>query len=234
MRHLAWLILFATLFPATPIKAQTLTLCAGRLIQCTLEEPSVSSKTVSVGDPILCYLRSAREFGRSAFPRGSYLAGRFSDSKDPGRIAGKGWLKLEFDRLILPDTDIPIAAKVIAVRRFRVDEEGKILGQGHPKRDAVAWFVPILWPIDIIRIPGRGPRPTLSGEVPVVLRLIDDVDIPCSSYPTCGGASRATLLPFRHRVQTVGSQKIPLGAKPAGFQKLFRLFSLGHLQPSTC
>src|SRR5690349_6771062 len=133
-------------------KSPTLTLRAGRLIQCTLEEPSLSSKTASVGDPVLCYLRSAREFGRSAFPRGSYLAGRFSDAKDPGRIAGKGWLKLEFDRLIFPDTDIPISAKVIAVRRFRVDEEGKIIGQGHPKREAVAWFVPILWPIDLVRL----------------------------------------------------------------------------------
>jgi len=132
MRHLAWLTLFATILPATSLKAQTLTLRAGRLIQCTLEEPSLSSKTASPGDPILCYLRSAREFGRSAFPRGSYLAGRFSDAKDPGRLAGKGWLKLEFDRLIFPDTDIPVSAKVIAVRRFRVDEEGKILGQGHP------------------------------------------------------------------------------------------------------
>jgi hypothetical protein len=195
MRHLAWLTLFATVVSATPIHAQTLTLRAGRLIQCTLEEPSLSSKTASPGDPILCYLRSAREFGRAAFPRGSYLAGRFSDSKDPGRFAGKGWMKLEFDRLILPDTDIPIVAKVISVRRFRVDEEAKIIGQGHPKRDAVAWFVPILWPIDLVRLPARGPRPTLSGEVPIILRLMDDVDIPCSSYPTCGGASRMTFLP---------------------------------------
>src|SRR6185437_16024900 len=132
MRHLAWLTLVATILPATPIDAQTLMLCAGRLIQCTLEERSLSSKTASVGDPVLCYLRSAREFGRSAFPRGSYLAGRFSDAKDPGRLAGKGWLKLEFDRLIFPDTDIPVSAKVIAVRRFRVDEEGKILGQATP------------------------------------------------------------------------------------------------------
>jgi hypothetical protein len=59
-----------------------------------------SSKTASPGDPVLCYLRSAREFGRSAFPRASYLAGRFSDAKDPGRLAGTGWMKLEFDRLI--------------------------------------------------------------------------------------------------------------------------------------
>jgi hypothetical protein len=38
-------------------------------------------------------------------------------------------MKLEFDRLIFPDPDIRISAKVIAVRRFWVDEEGKIL---HP------------------------------------------------------------------------------------------------------
>jgi hypothetical protein len=106
----------------------------GRLIQCTLEEPSLSSKTTSPGDPILCYLRSAREFGRSAFPRGSYLSGRFADHRDPGRLAGKGWLKLEFDRLIFPDVDIPIAAKVISVRRFRVDEEGKVIGQSQAFR----------------------------------------------------------------------------------------------------
>jgi hypothetical protein len=59
MRHLAWLTLFATILPATSLKAQTLTLRAGRLIQRTLEEPSLSSKTASPGDPDLCYLRSA-------------------------------------------------------------------------------------------------------------------------------------------------------------------------------
>ena len=80
MRHLAWLTLFATVV-TTVIQAQTLTLHAGRLLQCTLEEPSLSSKTASPGEPILCYLRSAREFGRSAFPRGSYLAGTGSDRR---------------------------------------------------------------------------------------------------------------------------------------------------------
>lgn len=106
-------------------------------------------------------------------------------------------MKLEFDRLILPGTDIPIATKVVAVRRFRVDEEGKILGQGHPKRDAIAWMFPFLWPMDLVRLPARGPRPTLSGEVPVVLRLMDDVDIPCSSYPSCGGAPPLAFQPHR-------------------------------------
>lgn len=196
MHGRVWSLVLLLLVPAATLMAQdSLVLRAGRLIQCTLEEPSLSSKTASVGDPILCYLRSAREFGRSAFPRGSYLAGQFTEYRDPGRIAGKGWLKLEFDRLIFPDVDIPIAAKVISVRRFRVDEEGKVIGQGHAKRDAFVWMLPFLWPIDLVRLPARGPRPTISGEVPVVLRLMDDIEIPCSSYPTCRGASPVVLSP---------------------------------------
>jgi hypothetical protein len=182
-------ILTCAIWLSSFLAAQTLTLRAGRLLQCTLEEPSLSSKTTTPGEPILCYLRSAREFGRSAFARGSYLTGRFADYGNPGRLAGKGWLKLEFDRLILPGSEIPIAAKVISVRRFQVDEDGKIIGRGHAKRDALAWSLPILWPIDVIRLPGRGPRPTLSGEVPIVLRLMDDVDIPCESTPSCRASS---------------------------------------------
>jgi hypothetical protein len=92
---------------------------------------------------------------------------------------------------------IPEHESGVAVRHFRVDEEGKILGQGHPKRDAVAWMFPFLWPIDLVRLPARGPRPSLSGEVPVVLRLMDDVDVPCSSYPSCRGASPMAFEPRR-------------------------------------
>lgn len=31
--------------------------------------------------------------------------------RDPGRFLGKGWIKLEFDRLILPNADVPISGK---------------------------------------------------------------------------------------------------------------------------
>ncbi len=107
---------------------------AGTLIHCTLYEPNFSSHTAQIGEPVICYLRPLREFGYSVFPRGSYLTGRFVDYKDPGRIVGKGWLKLEFDRMILsPTTEVPVATKVISIRRYRMDAEGKILGRRPPQ-----------------------------------------------------------------------------------------------------
>ncbi len=89
-------------------------------------------------------------------------------------------MKLEFDRLILsPTTEVPIATKVVAVRRYRMDAEAKVIGRGHPKRDTFFWTIPILWPVKLMTLPARGPRPTISGEVPIALRLMDDVRIPC-------------------------------------------------------
>ncbi len=174
VRPLAWILLACSV----PTAAQELTLHAGVLWTCTLEEPNFSSATALVGEPVVCYLQQFREFGRAAFPRGSYLTGQFADYKDPGRLAGKGWISLQFDRLILPDTEIPILTRVIAVRGFRVKAGGYIQGRGHATRDAVAWSIPILWPVELLRLPGRGPRPTLRGEVPITLRLLDDVTLP--------------------------------------------------------
>ena len=60
---------------ATGVNAQDLLVPAGTLLQCTMDEPNFSSATASVGDPVLCHLRSFQEFGRTVFPRGSMLAG---------------------------------------------------------------------------------------------------------------------------------------------------------------
>jgi hypothetical protein len=159
--------------------ASDLTLRAGRLIYCTIEEPNFSAATAQVGEPTVCYLGQLREFGHAAFPRGSYLTGRLADYRDPGRLVGKGWLDLQFDRLILPDTEIPVSTRVVFVRGFKIDAGGRIDGRGHPTRDATLWALPIFWPVDLLRLPARGPRPALRGEVPVTLRLLDDVSLPC-------------------------------------------------------
>src|SRR5258708_37930507 len=74
---------------------------AGELVRCTLEEPNLSSATVDVGDPVVCYLQSFREFGFSVFPRGSFLSGRVSDWRGAGRLPGKGRRAPSFFRLIL-------------------------------------------------------------------------------------------------------------------------------------
>lgn len=87
--------------------------------------------------------------------------------------------------------------KLVWVRSYRVDGEGRILGKGHAGRDAFYWSIPLLWPIQIIRLPARGPRPVLKGEMPLTLRLMDDIEIPCVSDPRCGGASPRTWYPGR-------------------------------------
>ena len=158
--------------------ARDIVLPAGPLLQCTLNEPNFSSSTVDVGDPVLCHLRGVTEFGQQAFPRGSYLVGHLDSAKDPGHFWGKGYLKLQFDRIGLPSGDLPLEAKVIATRGYRVDREGKIDGKGHAKRDIVEWLLPPLWPWKVIMLPARGPRPKLKGESTLSLRLMDDVQIP--------------------------------------------------------
>ena len=151
---------------------------AGTLLQCTLNEPNLSSATVDVGDPVLCHLRGVTVFGQQAFPRGSYLVGHLEGAKDPGHFWGKGYLKLQFDRIGVPSGDLPLEAKVISTRGYKVDKQGKIDGKGHPRRDVVEWMLPPLWPWKVIMLPARGPRPKLKGETVLSLRLMDDVQIP--------------------------------------------------------
>jgi len=163
---------------ATSASAQTV-VPAGTLLQCTLDEPNFSSKTASVGDPVVCYLKSVQQFGHIVLPRGSYLEGHLAAEKEPGHFWGKGYLRLEFDRIGLPSTDIPVPSKVIAASGgYKTDRQGDVVGKGHAARDVVEWMFPPLWPWKMISLPARGPRPTLKGEELLTLRLMDDVIVP--------------------------------------------------------
>ncbi len=167
--------------------AREMVLPAGTLLQCTMNEPNFSSATADVGDPVLCHLRGVTEFGQQAFPRGTYLVGHLEAEKDPGHFWGKGYLKLQFDRIGLPSGDLPLDAKLIGTRGYKVDKEGKIDGKGHAVRDVVEWMIPPLWPWKVIMLPARGPRPTLKGETVLSLRLMDDVQIPQPSQAISPG-----------------------------------------------
>jgi hypothetical protein len=154
---------------------------AGSLIQCTVSEPKLSSKTVDVGDPVLCQISHFQLYGRPVFPYGSYLAGQFKEYKDPGHFVGKGWMELDFNRVAMPpDQEISLDAKVVQVTGYPVDKKGRIDGKGHPVRDTVEWSIPILWPIDLINLPRRGPRPVLKPETMLTLKVMDDVIVPGS------------------------------------------------------
>jgi hypothetical protein len=168
----------ALLVCAATVHAQDLLVPAGTLLQCTMDEPNFSSATAAVGDPVLCHLRTQQEFGRPIFPRGSMLGGHLEAEKEPGHFVGKGYLKITFDRVILPNGDLPVPAKVIQARGYKVDKQGAIDGNGHATRDVVEWMIPPLWPWKVVSLPFRGPRPTLKGEEPLELRLMDDIVIP--------------------------------------------------------
>jgi hypothetical protein len=45
-------------------------------------------------------------------------------------------------------------------------------------KDTVTWLIPVLWPIDLINLPRRGPSPVLKPETQLTLELMDDVGIP--------------------------------------------------------
>jgi hypothetical protein len=152
---------------------------AGSLIQCTTSEPRLSSKTLAVGDPVMCRVSHAVHVGRSVLPYNSYLVGRFEDYRDPGHFVGKGWMQLTFDRIVIePDTIIPLDAKVVDVPGFAIDRQGRIQGKGHATRDTVLWMIPVLWPIDLLELPRRGPSPTLKTETRMTVKLMDDLRVP--------------------------------------------------------
>jgi hypothetical protein len=176
----SWFVVLAVILLALTLSANAreMVLPAGTLLQCTMNEPNFSSSTVAVGDPVLCHLHSVTEFGQQAFPRGSYLVGHLESAHDPGHFWGKGDMKLQFDRIGLPNGDLPLDAKVISTRGYKVDKEGDIRGKGHAKRDIVEWMLPPLWPWKVMMLPARGPRPKLKGESQLTLRLMDDVQIP--------------------------------------------------------
>lgn len=181
----------ALLMVGAKVRAQDLLVPAGTLLHCTLDEPNLSSKTTSIGDPVVCRVRTFQEFGRMALPYGSMLGGHLEKAKDPGHFVGKGYLKLTFDRVILPYGDLPVPAKLIAAHGFKVDKKGEIKGKGHAKRDVVEWMLPPLWPWKVLMLPARGPRPTLKGEVPMELRLMEDMVIPRTlAYGPSGDPNR--------------------------------------------
>jgi hypothetical protein len=127
---------------------------------------------------------------------------------------GKGYLKITCDRVIVPTGDVPVPAKVISAKGYKVDKQGDIKGKGHATRDVVEWMIPPLWPWKVLMLPAKGPRPTLKGEEPMKLRLMDDIVVPQAASNTKPSSfsqqqqSAAPIVPASQESQAV------LGAWP--------------------
>jgi hypothetical protein len=57
------------------------------------------------------------------------------------------------------------------------------MGKGHATRDTIEWMLPILWPLDLMNLPRRGPRPSLKEETRVTLKVMDDLRVPETEQP---------------------------------------------------
>jgi len=191
-------------------KAADTIMPAGSIIQCTVSEPKLSSKTDKIGDPVLCTLSHAEMFGRATVPYGSYLVGQFVDYKDPGHFVGKGYMELRFDRLIVHEQVVPLDARVVAVPNYRVDTDGRILGNGHAVKDTIEWLIPVLWPLDLINLPRRGPRVVLPPETRLTLKVMDDVGLPA--------LERADYAPQQPGLQ----QRVPDQYPAQGYQQTYQ------------
>ncbi len=199
---------------------------AGSLVQCTVAEPKLSSKTTDVGDPVLCQVSHVELYGRSVFPYGSYLVGRFEDYKDPGHLVGKGWMELKFERMVIPpDRVLPVAAKVVYAPKYDIDKQGRIHGKGHPVRDTVEWMIPVLWPIDLINLPRRGPRPELKAETRLTLKLMDDLGVPMTQAASklllsSAGCTASTPMAFRSDLPHPMCLKRAPAPPPSGYMPM--------------
>jgi len=181
MKYSSLVVLSFLLAPPLFANAGQRMIPAGALVSCTTGDGRISSKTTAMGDPVLCKVNFHR--GDFMLPYGSYLGGNFSAYKDPGHFVGKGWMQLDFDRLYVGDQAIPLDAKVVDVKGYKIDSQGRILGKGHAVRDTVLWMIPVLWPIDLINLPRRGPRPTLKAETALTLRVMEDIQVPVVPEP---------------------------------------------------
>ena len=85
--------------------------------------------------------------------------------------------------VIEPRTVIPVSARVVDAG-LRRGSAGKNPGQG-PLHGATSWewCIPILWPIDLLNLLRRGPRPILKTETRLTVKVMDDMEVPITEDP---------------------------------------------------
>ncbi len=112
----------------------------GTRIGVTLEN-GISTATAKPGDSV--YFRTSFPItinNKVVVPVGSYLRGEVSDSKRPGRVKGKGELRLRLNTMIFPNGyTVDMNAEPHSTdsgSQTKTDSEGKITGPGGKGADA--------------------------------------------------------------------------------------------------
>ena len=118
---------------------QTITVAAGTRLGVTLEN-GISTNSAKPGDSV--YFRTSFPVtinNKVVIPVGSYLRGEVTDSRRPGRVKGKGELRIRLNTLILPNgytVDLNAEPHSTDGGGTKTDSEGKITGPGGKGKDA--------------------------------------------------------------------------------------------------
>src|ERR1700751_4558960 len=125
--------------PRAAGNGQTITVPAGTRLGVTLEN-GISTNSAKPGDSV--YFRTSFPVtmnNKVVIPVGSYLRGEVTDSKRPGRVKGKGELRIRLNTLILPNgytVDLNAEPHSTDAGGTKPDSEGKIPGPGGKGKDA--------------------------------------------------------------------------------------------------
>jgi hypothetical protein len=117
---------------------QTITVPSGTRIGVTLEN-GISTYSAKPGDSV--YFRTSFPItinNKVVVPVGSYLRGEVTDSKRPGRVKGKGELRIRLNTLILPNgytVDLNAEPHSTDAGKTKTDSEGKITGPSGKGKD---------------------------------------------------------------------------------------------------
>jgi len=133
--------------PATPAKpaaprpastGATVTVPSGTRIGVTLEN-GISTGTAKPGDSV--YFRTSFPItinNKVVVPVGSYLRGEITESKRPGRVKGRGELRLKLNTLVFPNgytVDLNAEPHSADGGQTKTDSEGKMTGPGGKGKD---------------------------------------------------------------------------------------------------
>jgi hypothetical protein len=125
--------------PRAAGNGQMITVPAGTRLGVTLEN-GISTNSAKPGDSV--YFRTSFPVtmnNKVVIPVGSYLRGEVTDSKRPGRVKGKGELRIRLNTLILPNgytVDLNAEPHSTDAGGTKTDSEGKITGPGGKGKDA--------------------------------------------------------------------------------------------------
>ena len=103
-------------------------------------ESGLSTATAKSGDSV--YFRTSFPItvnNKVIIPVGSYLRGEVTDSKRPGRVKGKGELRIRLNTLVFPNgytVDMNAEPHSTDAGQVKTDPEGKMTGPGGKGKDA--------------------------------------------------------------------------------------------------